>query len=77
MVRGVHKRTDPHLPKVVLAASFNGLGFGLAQRWQQHARKDRNNRDHNEQFDQSEAFSGKASPDTLSMHHGVRIVTDV
>src|SRR4030095_1543006 len=60
IILGVERPCQGQLPMVVQATDAMRLGFGLAQGRQQHAGEDRNDGDHNQQFDQGEGAGATA-----------------
>ena len=56
VVINVHDDAEHHLLAVAHAADGAGLGAGLGEGGEKHAGQDRNDRDDNQQFNQSEGF---------------------
>ena len=58
VIIGLNTYGDSQLPKIVRASCVIGLGFRSAQSGQQQARQDRNDGNHNEQFDERKGATG-------------------
>ncbi len=54
VVVGVHGHRDADLFEIADAFGFRGLTFGFGQSWEEHAGEDRDDGNHNQQFNQSE-----------------------
>jgi hypothetical protein len=57
IVIGVHVIAEILLPLVAHTSHGVGLNFGAAQRWQEHAGENGNDRDDHQQFDEGEGTS--------------------
>src|SRR4051812_17955217 len=53
VIIGIDTGGNPQLPKIIHASRVISLGLGSAQRGQQQARQDRDDGDHNKQFNES------------------------
>jgi len=54
IVHGIHQVSQLDLLEVIHAARPHRLGLGFAQRRQEHARQDRDDRNHHQQLDEGE-----------------------
>ncbi len=61
IVSGVNLECQHHLAAVIHAFDALGFGFGLAQRGEQHACEDGNNRNHHQKLNQGKTFLESAS----------------